>query len=202
MMKSSYLVASLVLLSACVSGSATPPPLPPPPPPAAPAPVADGATEPAPAPTLDDLVGHYRYSGGTEDEEARDAAVEKTVAEVFLLGRGIAREKILVACAIDDEIDIRREGDLFVIKLADRFLLKTGLSVPPVTIVGTDGDDLALTFEQRGAQLVQLAQGERGGTRRVFTPDGKGGMTLQVTIFAPRLAVPVDYLVHYRRVED
>ena len=178
----------------CATGPGVPPPLPPPEVPAA-------SAEPGEsAPAFDDVFGVYAHTGGEADARARDAAIEVAVDGVFFLGRGFARDKLRVAAEIDDRIVLRRDGGVIAVELGKRFDLRAPLGGPGTAIVGTDGDDLELTFEQRGAQLIQLAKGERGGTRRVFTVIDDGALRVPVTIYATQLDEAVEYELTYRRV--
>jgi len=189
-------LASLAV-GACASGPGTPPPLPPPAPVLREANAEEGVDEPGFA----DLFGTYEHVGGEEDVTARDAAIEATVEGVFFLGRGLAREKLLVAAAIDDRIVVKRQGGTIEVALGERFDLKAPLDGPGTTFVGTDGDELTLTFSRQGSRLIQLAEGERGGTRRVFSLTGDGRLLVQVTIYSARLDKPVEYALHYARVD-
>lgn len=178
-------------VGACAGGPSKPPPLPPP----------VVTTQPNSAPSFDELFGVYEHVGGASDAEARDAAIEAAVEGVFFLGRGFARDKLRVAAEIDERIALRRRDGVIEVELAERFDLVAPLDGPGTTIVGTDGDELTLTFEQRGSSLVQLARGDRGGTRRVFTLTAEGELLVQVVIYATQLEKAVEFELRYRRVE-
>lgn len=181
------------LSSGCATGSSRPPPLPPPV-------VSATVAQSDEAPSFEDLFGRYQHVGGEADVEGRDAGIEVAVEGVFFLGRGLARDKLRVAAEIDDRLVVSRDGDAIALQLGDRFNLRAPLGGPSTTIVGTDGDELELTFDKRGASLIQLAQGERGGTRRVFTLTEDGELLVHVTIYATQLDEAVEFDLRYRRV--
>lgn len=178
------------------AGSATPPPLAPL---ASPAAAPDRGAGEEGTESFDDAFGHFVHAGGGADVAARDAAIEEAIADIFFLGRGFARDKLLAAAHIDAWIDLSRQDQTITVQLEERFTLSAELGGAGVNMVGTDGDDLTLTFRRRGGALVQLAQGERGGTRRVFVAE-QGGLIVHVAIFATQLPRPVEFELHYDRV--
>jgi hypothetical protein len=178
------------------SGSALPPPLPP---------ISSSTDAPsaAEAPDGDDdatavLFGRFRHVGGDADLEARDAAIDAALAELPYMARERGGRRLRERTTIVPQIAIVDQGENVSVELGGKVVLTAPRGGQPVDFTPPNGDaTVKLSHQMRGDQLVQTMQGDRGGTRRIYTPQPDDKLVVQVTVYAARLPKNIVFDLHY-----
>src|SRR5688500_5412244 len=111
---------------------------------------------------LDRLAGEYQHAGGDEDQRALEAAIDRTVGAMMWIARGIARSRLRETNQIPRSLRIVRAGERVKIQF-DGHEREAIPRMPPITVVGMTGDELAYTLAVERNTLVQRFEGERGG---------------------------------------
>ncbi|MDF1561971.1 MAG: hypothetical protein P1V51_02945 [Deltaproteobacteria bacterium] len=143
----------------------------------------------------------FRFTGGDREDAARLEAIDECVDEMLFVARPFARSRLRSATVISKEIAFDVSEAVLAIRDAGERPLLVPLEGKPVQHVSKAGDELETTLKRDGRKLVLRTLNERGGEERVLTlsPDGKK-LTIEVTIFADPLPLPIRYQLSYRRL--
>lgn len=154
----------------------------------------------AEAPTPWALEGRYAPASAEADRAGLEAAIERTAAPFFFAIRPLVRSRLRETNPIFATVEIRTAGEAI------------DCHTPPVRVVDAD-DDVATTVigldekpnhathRRAGDALIQRTWTSEGARATRFVRTGDDGLTLQVEVTSPRLAVPLRYELHYRRVK-
>ncbi len=144
---------------------------------------------------LDRFAGRWKHAGGDGDQRAVEAAIERVVAEMSWIARDIARSRLRATNEIPKTLEIVRSGDRVRIAFDGRER-EAALQMPPITIVGVTGDELAYTLNLSSGALVQRFEGSRGGRLNTIRMEGDA-IVVRVTIFSNSLPANVVYDLRY-----
>jgi len=144
----------------------------------------------------------YRYAGDTEEQRAREQAIDRSVDTFFFAVRGIVRAKvadrtrIMPTCRFEFSAgNIRSTVPGYAIAVSP----ETGAPAP----YRVEDDAIVLSQRFEGTRLVQVFRADEGGTRKnEFTLNSDGAvLTMRAMLSSPKLSAPVVYTLTYRRVE-
>ena len=146
---------------------------------------------------LQTLSGRYRHAGGAREQQALEDAVDEVVADMNLIARPIARERLLEANEIPQRLSVEVSGDRVTVSFDGRSYTAT-VGGPAVSVVGVTGDPLKLTLRVDKSTLVQRFVGSRGGKTNRFSNHGQN-LRLQVRVHSESLPKDLVYRLTYRR---
>ena len=166
-----------------------------------PTPSAEPAKPAAPPPlTFADYQGNFRYSGGSTQRDARDAALEVTVGALASAIRGIARKRLLATNPIENTLDITVSGD----KVTTTY--ESGVTISCVVDGGTsdskdiEGNKLRARLRWNKGKLVQHMEGKGGARTIVYAlSSDRKKLTVHTKITSDRLPEPLVYKMSYTR---
>jgi hypothetical protein len=165
----------------------------------------DAAKSSAPSVTASDqrsrFVGTYQYAGGTQEDEARKAAIDHAVESMSFVIRSTAKSRITATTQILESYSFSFEPGKIKIHPASR----------PDMISGDKGEPADYVYNGKTSKLTQVIAGDRitqvfvsGDGKRenefVFSQDGKALM-LKVTVSSARLSTPVVYSLSYKKAD-
>jgi hypothetical protein len=164
------------------------PPPPPPPPPATP----DVRTRAAGAP--------FAFVGGDRERSALAGAIERTVADVNFLIRGIARGRLTDRNQPYARITFRFPPGFIEVLAEGRPLFRSPDNGAAATWRGPDGAEYRITQRVDGDTIVQEVGNADGTRRNVFriSPDGHV-LTMSARVSSSRLPSALQYALTYRR---
>jgi hypothetical protein len=147
------------------------------------------------------FAGTYKYAGGTQEDEARKAAIEQGVQSMSSFTRSIARSRITATTQIPD----------FYVFSFEPGKIKVLPEARPEMISGDKGEPVDYVYNGKTSKLTQVIAGDRitqvfvsGDGKRenefTFLQDGKA-LTLRVTVSSTRLSNPVVYRLSYKRAD-
>lgn len=146
---------------------------------------------------LQAFVGSYTFSGGEAERRALEDAVDKVVADMNPLVRGVARSRLLESNAIAGKVSIVAEGDRVTVGFDDRSYTAV-LGGAAVEVTGVTGDRLQLKHRMKGKQLVQQFDGPRGSRRNVIGVRGEQ-LRIGVTVESESLPAPLVYTLTFSK---
>lgn len=162
------------------------------------------ATESPGAPDLDELrrryTGEYLFAGGAAERSGVPTAVERSVAGMFFIARGIAYDRLLKSSEICASYRFDLGGEKISIAGSCRTPDVSPADGREVDHRTRQGEESKLSQRFVGETLVQEFRGDEGARRVVWTllPDGST-VRAQVEISSKHLPRPVDYTLTYRR---
>ena len=148
--------------------------------------------------TLDRLTASYAFVGGEREHKSLLEAIESVVGEMSVFVRGIARSRLVDSNKVPTKVVIRRDGSNITVSFDDRTYTAV-LGGPPVTVKGSTGDLLQLSYRLSGQRLVQDFRGERGGRVNTFFVDGNGHLRVDVQVHSPKLPKELRYRLSFKQ---
>jgi hypothetical protein len=145
---------------------------------------------------IDRMAASYAFIGGERERKGLAEAIEAVVEAMNIFVRGIARDRLTETNQIPSSLVIRRQGRRITVSLEDR-TYSAELGGPPVTVTGSTGDALRLTYRLRDQRLVQAFVGERGGRTNTYFVDAEGRLRVDVEVHSPRLPKDLRYRLSF-----
>lgn len=148
-------------------------------------------TEPA-------VLGRYTLDEPISRVQTRiERAIERSIADMNALIRGIARGRIADYTPVVRNLRIAVHGDLIAVSLDGR-TLRSNADGSRRDITMPTGDEGQITCRLQETRLTQSFLFDQGTRRHVFTlrPDGK--LVLQVSMGSEQLPAPVSYSMRFR----
>ncbi len=145
--------------------------------------------------------GTYQFVGGEAERGAVAAAVERAVAPMSFLARGIARSSLIARAEIRQAIGIFFADDGTVAVLSPGELPEsTPADGTPVRVVNRFGDESELSQQFINGVFVQRGRTDDGSGSTIFElqPDGQT-LIVHRTMESSKLPQPVKYTLTYRR---
>jgi hypothetical protein len=99
------------------------------------------------------FVGSYKFVGGEAERAAVTKAIDDTVAPMNGLIRGIARNRLIDANKVPEQLSFRAGGNTFAVAVDDR-LYAGPLDGSPVQVTVVTGDVMSLRYKV-GTELEQ-----------------------------------------------
>lgn len=165
-------------------------------------PAAASKPEPAAAPalTIADFNGNFRYSGGSAQRADLDQAIEDAVMQLAMPIRGIGRKRLTNTNPIDDTLDIKVSGDKVQTIFESGFDAECTIDGGTVKWTSKKGDKYKVRVRKKDTKLVQVIEGEDGVKTTVFVLSAdKQSLTVHHKIEADRLETPMTYKLSYKR---
>ena len=145
--------------------------------------------------------GTYQFVGGDAERAAVAAAVDRVVARMSFLARGIARSSLIERAEIREAIGIFFADDGTVTVLSPGELPESSpADGAPVRVVNRFGDKSELSQQFINGVFVQRGRTDDGSGSTVFElrPDGQT-LLVHRTMESSKLPQPVKYTLTYRR---
>jgi hypothetical protein len=158
--------------------------------------------EPAAPPplTIADYHGRYRYTGGSTQTAARDAAIEVTVDALASAIRGIARRRLTGTNPIENSIEIIVAGDQVTTTFESGVTATCTVDGGTVDARDIEGGKLRVRVRWQNGKLVQQMQGKGGARTTVYTlSSDRKRLTVHHKITSPRLPEPLVYKLSFTR---
>jgi len=144
--------------------------------------------------------GDWRFVGGRAEKRNVRAAIDGSVADMTVVLRGLARDRLLEGSRIPKRVSIESNEREVAIRDGNR----TRLASPPGRVtqtVSATGDHIELLYEIRDDALVQYRTTSQGGRRTTYRVDAEGQRLLvEVLTSSHYLPSPVAYRLTYERV--
>lgn len=156
--------------------------------------------EPVSGQDLQALAGRYAYVAAQSDTV--DQAIDRAVAGLNFLFRPIGRHRLRKTNAPYQKLLLEISGDQIAITRDDNPPIRTPADGTSVSWTREDGEVMKVSTAWRDGRLAQTFAAEDGRRVNEFSlaPDGQH-LTMQVTVTSPRLDVPLQYRLAYRRVD-
>lgn len=158
----------------------------------------------APATSADQrprFTGTYRYAGGTQEDEARKAAIDHAVESMSSFTRSIARNRITATTQIPSFYTFSFDPGKIKILPEARPEMISGDKGEPADYV-YKGKHSTLTQALAGNRITQVFVSDDGKRENVFTLSKDGQvLMLKVTVMSSRLSNPVVYSLSYKRAD-
>jgi hypothetical protein len=147
------------------------------------------------------FAGTYRYAGSAEEEEARRAAIDRSVEGFSVITRSTARNRVSSKTQILSLYTFSFEPGKICVRASSRPDMISGDKGEPADYV-YNGSWSKLTQRLEGDRISQVYESEDGRRENEFTFSQDGQvLTLKVTLASSRLSVPVVYVLSYKRAE-
>lgn len=146
----------------------------------------------------DAWVGRYRFVGGHAELEARDAAIEEVVAELNVLIRGMARDRLTKANPIPKTLKVSREGDELSVSHDGRERT-VNLDGKAVTTKNLFGNPIEYRVEVDQRRLREFIVGEGGRQANTWRRKGSGRIVVKVQVSSPRLPKSLVYSLTFAK---
>ncbi len=184
-------VSCVVLASACLLGGSSPT--------RAEGPAAQHDASPATAneakrSIAETYAGEYSLVAG---KKSRDAAIEDVIAEMNVLLRPIARQKLRDGNPMAKKLSITVEGDSIVVAF-DGKRDAAKIDGTKTKIVGIQGDSLDYHVRVGESRLRQVYSGVRGGRSNNIRLRKGDKLSIAVEMTSDRLPKPLRYRLSYR----
>jgi hypothetical protein len=145
------------------------------------------------------FAGTYKYAGGTQEDDARKAAIEKGVQSMSSFTRSTARNRITATTQILGSYVFSFEPGKIKILPEGRPVMLSGDKGEPVDYV-FNGKKSKLTQVIAGDRLTQVFVSDDGKRQNEFTLSQDGqSLTLKVTLTISRLSSPIVYSLTYKK---
>jgi hypothetical protein len=156
------------------------------------------ASADVPSRSLGRWAGAFAYAGDAREREARRRSIERATADMGVLSRHIARNRLERAMRPDPRIVVRVEGS--VVGIGAEGSWATVLDGPARTFA-EDGDRYRVRHLRAGLGIVQIIEDDSMQIRKAYalSPDG-AQMRVTVTFAHERLPAPLRFVLTYRRV--
>lgn len=148
--------------------------------------------------TAERFVGRYHYAGGQEQRDALLAAIDEVVADMSVLTRGIARDRLRESNPVPSEISITRDAGSVTIALDDR-KYTAPLDGSPTEVVGITGDTLQYRVTIATDRLEQSFVGPKGTRTNTHRVGDDGRLELRVVVDSDSLPKPLRYRLSFQR---
>jgi hypothetical protein len=190
-LRCTYAALAVLTLAACAHAFSPEPP-------------AGATSEPRSTPLSDAqkaaLAGTWVYAGGEGEQALVDLAVERAVADMGFLARGIAAEALRARARPREGYTLSFDGATVSIASPDHPPERGEVGGPPVTLTDRFGDENQTTFRVEGDALVEEGKSSDGSGRTVFTPSADGRtLAVRRIMQSSRLTAPVDVTLGYER---
>jgi len=147
------------------------------------------------------FTGTYRYAGGTQEDDARKAAIDHAVESMSAFTRSTARNRITATTQIRGSYAFSFEPGKIKVLPESR----------PEMISGDKGEPADYVYNGKTSKLTQMIAGDRitqvfvsddGKRENEFTlsKDGRT-LTLKATVSSARLSTPVVYSLSYKKAD-
>jgi hypothetical protein len=145
------------------------------------------------------FTGEYRFVGGQKERDGVDAAIEKSVAELNPVVRGLGRSRLAESNEVPADIEITLASEVVTIHQAGD-AHAAPVDGTKVKSKSKDGDKVKVSHRLGSGKLTQRIVGDGGErtNRYELSSDGKR-LTLEVEITSSQLPVPVEYSLSYER---
>lgn len=145
------------------------------------------------------FVGEYRFVGGQKERDGIDAAIERAVAEVNPVVRGLGRSRLQESNEVPASIEITLDGEVLTIHQAGE-AHAAPVDGKKVKTKSKHGDKVHIIHKLGGSKLSQQIIGDGGErtNRYKLSSDGKR-LSLSVEITSGHLPVPVEYSLSFER---
>jgi len=143
--------------------------------------------------------GTFKYVGGAAEQDARKAAIDRSIDTLFFALRGIARSRLSAGTTIEPWVAFAFDPGHIRVRVPSSPEAIARDDGTPVDYVN-DGERTRLTERLADGKLTQLFIAGEGRRLNEYglSPDGTT-LTLKVTITSPKLSAPVLYTLTYRR---
>lgn len=166
-----------------------------------PIPQSPAVREPPPLELRQRYGGTYQFVGGGAERAAVAAAVDRAVAPMSFLARGIARSSLIARAEIRPAIAILFGDDGTVSVISPGELPESSpADGTPVRVVNRFGDESELSQQFVEGAFVQRGRTDDGSGSTIFElqPDGQT-LLVHRTMESSKLPQPVKYTLTYRR---
>jgi hypothetical protein len=144
------------------------------------------------------LSSRYRFSGGQRERLAIGEAIEDVLAAMTFIVRPIARKRLKAATRVPERVKIHIDDDAITIELGDQ-VYKTPADGRPMTVIGSDGEEVELRMRVIENALEQSFNKVDGGKDNTFRRVGARKMRLAVRIHSEKLPKDLKYALTYTR---
>ncbi len=145
------------------------------------------------------FAGTYKYAGGTQEDDARKAAIEQGIQSMSAFTRSTARSRINATTQILASYVISFEPGKIKVLPEGRPVMLSGDKGEPADYV-YNGKTSTLTQVIAGDRLTQVFVSSDGRRQNEFTLSQDGQtLTLKVTLTISRLSSPIVYSLTYKR---
>jgi hypothetical protein len=150
---------------------------------------------------LEGLEGHYRFSGGEREIQARDQAIDDIVDGMSWLVRGTARSRLKKLNTIPRTITLDVHGDALTMTLPDA-VYEAPLDGSPVRVKGPSGDPVELRHAVIGKDRLRQSFSDDDGIRVNFC-DRRGDDHIRIVVVMRSDKLPKDltYELTFRRAD-
>jgi hypothetical protein len=143
----------------------------------------------------DRFVGDYRYAGGKKNLAD---AIEDLVAELNIVVRNMARDRLTETNPAFAKVSIARDGDQMSFTYDGRKgVCKLDGTVTEVEAI--DGSTLQCRLSLKGDTLVQDLRGTRGGRVNTFSIRDSGKLRMKVRIHSKLMPKDMHYTLTFSR---
>lgn len=145
------------------------------------------------------FTGTYKYAGGTQEDDARKAAIEQGVQSMSAFVRSTARSRIMATTQIPVTYAFSFEPGKIRVLPEGRPEMVSGDKGEPADYV-FNGKKSTLTQVIGGDRLTQVFVSADGKRQNEFTLSQDGQtLMLKVTLSISRLSSPIVYSLSYKR---
>jgi hypothetical protein len=127
-----------------------------------------------------------------------EGAITSCTEEMSMIKRPIARTMLKRVHHPFPIIKISKDGDLAVIKLAEK-TFKAALNGQPTSGEAPDGKAMKTSHFMSKTKLVQQLKTDRGMRTNTFSVSGEGKLTFSVKVTSPELTKPIQYKLRYKK---
>ncbi|MEO0322294.1 MAG: hypothetical protein AAF447_05025 [Myxococcota bacterium] len=150
----------------------------------------------------DALLGRWVLASRGRATQSRDAGIERTVAEVFALGRGIARRRLRAGLPVFPSFRVARDGTRALrVEFRDAYRVAQPVNGTWTRIQDLYGEPMDSRLRVRDGDLVQSLRSEDGEsliTHR-FAAQEDGTLVLSVRLANDQLDRDVVFRMRYQR---
>lgn len=146
----------------------------------------------------DRFVGRYSFAGGESERAALRNAIEQLVAQLGVVIRGIARDKLTETNPVFETVSIERKAGELVLTYGSH-TNTCNLDGSASDVHGIDGGALKCRLSAQGGALVHRVDGSRGGRINTFTLDKDGRLTMKTRIHSKMMPADLRYTLTFER---
>jgi hypothetical protein len=150
------------------------------------------------AASTDRFAGRYRFTGGEAQRDALLVAIDDVVADMNVLARGIARDRLREANPVPSELSIARDEHTCTIGLDDR-KYTAPLDGSSTEVVGITGDTLQYSVTISGDRIDQTFVGPKGTRKNTLRLGADGALEMRVEIGSESLPKALRYRLSFQR---
>lgn len=144
------------------------------------------------------FVGTYAHVGGQAERDAVLAAIEGVVADMNIIARSIARDRLQASNPVPKKLAITRDGETLTVAFDEREYAAP-LDGSSVEVVGVTGDRLEYRVTVDGEQLRQSFVGSKGQRNNTMTRRDDKLLLVEVEVSSGSLPKPLEYSLTLER---